>query len=133
MHFGDSSSADARQLLARQQIHDSARPKGCSHSYQTGNIVSHCADDVGVPAQRVSTHRGPHIFGAFRRNNRNQLSFIRNIERIEAQQLTDSPHLLTNRNSFFFHLDTHSGLPGNLVERRGKPAARGIPKTSNAA
>ncbi len=67
-------------------------------------------DDRGLRAARIAPHGGQHVIGVLRRDDRDQLSFVRDIKRIETQQFTGAADLLAHWNAVLLDLDAHSRL-----------------------
>ena len=64
--------------------------------------------------------------GGFRRDNRDQLSFVRDIERIEPQKFTGAAHFFAHWNAFSSISMLTPRLRGDFVQSAGEAAARGV-------
>ena len=58
-----SGSANTRQLLATQPVHDASATEGGGHLDKMMRILMHRPDDRGIRSQRVGAHRGQQPFG----------------------------------------------------------------------
>ena len=64
--------------------------------------------------------------GIFRRNDADELAFVREVERIQTEDLAEAFDLAANRRAVFVDLDADLRRFGDFVQDCGEPAARGI-------
>src|ERR1700679_2845954 len=101
------ASADPRQRIVCEHVHDPGSPQGSAHREQAGVLASDFAYPACAPSQWMSLHCIQQALGIFRSADREKLPLIRNVKRIEPQQLAGSAHLVTQGNSLFFQLDAN--------------------------
>ncbi len=63
--------------------------------------------------------------GVLGRHDRDELAFVGDVERIEAEQLAGAAHLGLQRDRRLVERDAHAGGRRDLVQRAREPAARG--------
>jgi hypothetical protein len=59
-------------------------------------------------------------------HNRDEHSFVRNLERIQAEKVRDRARFLRDGNFGFRELDSPGGAMDRLIQHRGNTASRGI-------
>src|SRR5215471_9650168 len=84
---------------------------------------AHRTDNAGLSAEFMRTHGGYHLLNVFRRDDRGQLAFIRDIQRIQPQQFTCAPDFIPNGDCPLLNLDTDLSLLCDLIQSAGQPAA----------
>src|SRR3974390_463581 len=62
------------------------------------------------------------------RNNRDELSFISDVQRVESEHLACPADFLAYGNRAFIKLHPHLGTRGNLIERARKAAPGWVPQ-----
>ncbi len=111
-------SADARQLLTAQPVHHTATAEAGFHLHESVGVLDHLADDRCLPALRMRAHRGKQCVGVFGGADRDQLAFIGDVERIEAEQFACRFDCRLHRNRGFIQMDADAGLMGDFVDTR---------------
>ncbi len=77
-------------------------------------------------AERMGPHGRDQPIGEFRRDDRHELAFVGDVERIEAEKLAGGGDFGAHRDRVLRDRKADAGLMRELVQRRRKAAARGI-------
>ena len=80
--------ADARQLFAHLHVNDALAANACVGDHHARVLLYDLTDDSGLLAHRVLAHGGNQGFRHKLWHNRQELAFICDIERIEAEKHT---------------------------------------------
>src|SRR5689334_13770000 len=88
-------------------------------------------DDRSIFSQRMLLHAPKYAIGAVVLYHGDQLSFVRNVERIKAQQLTSALHRLAYWDRFLNKVHSDARTAGNLIQSRRNSAPGWIAKTAN--
>ena len=84
------------------------------------------ADQAGLSSKRVRLQGGEDGLRLFLRYDGNQLSFIGNIEWVEAEEFAGGPDAFMDRSACFIDLKTKIASPGQLDQRGCKAPAGGV-------
>ena len=84
------------------------------------------ADDCAVLAERMRRDGGARRLRDGGRHDGDDLAFVGEIERIEAEDFAKSLHLVAHGCPVLLDLDADAGGLGDLVEHRREPAARRV-------
>ena len=98
-------------------------PAGCSAT----SPMMHASSPPGVRSQRIESG-----VGGFGRDDREELAFVGDVQRIESQQLAGAAHGIAHRNLLFEKHDAQAAIASQFVQRGGDTAARGIAHPANA-
>ena len=69
-------SADARELLAGENVHDSGAADAGFHQHDAGRVGGDFADERGFDAERVGAHGGENFVCVVAGNDRDELAFV---------------------------------------------------------
>ena len=89
-------------------------------------VGDHGADDGRVLPERVGAHGGEQGLGVPRRADGEELALVGDVERVDAEQLAGGGDLAAHGDGRFLQAHAGAALVGDLVERGGEAAARGI-------
>jgi hypothetical protein len=87
------------------------------------------ADNRGGLAEWVRLHRCQNTIGLGGRKNREEFTFIGDIERIETEDLAGSLDFFANGNLRFIEQHAHPGRLGNFAQCAGNASTVGSRKT----
>src|SRR5581483_3117365 len=119
------------QLFARKHIHHAIATYTRLHRDTAGMLGDNFANDGGFLAKRVFAHDRQHKFGILRPHKGDELAFVGDVERVEAEDFTSAFDGFVNRNVSFLEADAHARLPGDFIESAGDTAASGIAEDVN--
>ena len=108
-------SANPRKLLAGEHVHHAGATDARLHQDIAGMIGGNFADNGGRLAERVRVHRSKNAIGVSGRKNREEFTFVGNIERIETENFACSLHVFADRN---FALHRAASPPSPPVQFR---------------
>src|SRR5215469_12470907 len=94
-------STDPGQLLAEQGIDDARAPDLGFHKHHAGVVRDDLPDDARILPERVLTHAIDYCISKIVRCDGNQLAFIGDVKRIEAENLTSATHRVVDGNFGF--------------------------------
>src|SRR5438552_2939040 len=92
-------STDSRKLFAGKHVDDTGAADACFHHDKTGMIARDFTDDGGVLTKAMRFHGAQDEIDILRGDNGEKLSFVRNIKRIEAENLAGAFHFFADRNA----------------------------------
>ena len=124
-------SANPRKLLAGKHVHDAGAPNAGLHQDIARMIGGDFADNGGLLAKRVRTHRSKNATRVGSRKNREEFTFIGDIKRIETENLACSLDFFADRNFGFIEQHPHPRRLCNFAQRAGDASAGGIPQDVN--
>src|SRR4029434_1534861 len=90
-------STDPRQRLAERQIEDAIAAHRGSQNDHAGMLGGDAPDAAGTAAEWISAHRFQHALAALLGNEGDQLSLVRDQQRIEAEDLARAAHGVAHR------------------------------------
>ena len=102
------------------------------HDHRARGSFAHFADRDRTSAGRVRAHRRQHSIGVGGRDHRNQLAFVRQIQRIEPEDFAGALHFLAQRQRRFADADADVGRVSEFVQHAGDAAAGGVAHTVDA-
>src|SRR6266540_2800862 len=85
-------STDSRKLLAGKHVNDTGAADARFHHDKTGMIARDFANHGGLLTKRMRFHSAEDKIDILRGDNGEKLSFVRNIKRIEAENLAGAFH-----------------------------------------
>ena len=121
-----AASANPRQLLPGQPVHVAPATEGGFHLDKVVGVFDHLADDGRVLSLGVGAHGGQHAFGGFSGAEAHQLTFVGDVERVQAEDFAGGADRFAHRQAAFFDHQSDAGLAGNFVQRGGQAAAGGV-------
>src|SRR5215471_13580718 len=119
-------STDPGQLLAEQGIDDARAPDLGFHKHHAGVVRDDLPDDARILPERVLTHAIDYCISKIVRCDGNQLAFIGDVKRIEAEYITRATHRVVDGNFGFTQAHADLGARSNFVQDRGDSASGGI-------
>src|SRR5512143_2284749 len=87
----DGKSADPRELLPLEHVDHASAPDGGFEQNHAGRRIRNLSDDGRMPPVLLFPHGCNERFGGCTVDDRDQNAFVRNIERIEAQEAAGAP------------------------------------------
>jgi len=99
------------------------------HSFR---FRQHFTHDRRILAERMRLQRPQCRTGLLLRHDCHELAFVRDLERLETQDLTRAAYRFADWNALFVQYDRKARAGGDLVQRAGHAAARGILDYSRA-
>jgi len=117
---------DAGKLFAGKHVHHSCAADTRVHHHETGMIGANFADDRRAFSKRMCAHGGKNPVRFAGWNDRESLSFVRHVKRIESENFTGAFHISADRDPRF--VEQHPDLRGftDFAQSAGDPAARWI-------
>src|SRR5271165_1179836 len=123
---------DARQRIADKHVYDPAAAISRGYQYGAGRFGSNLAnDDRILSAFRPIQHVQSGV-SVFRRNHGEKLTFVGNVQWVQAQQFARAANLVAHWNLFLRQHDAQAAVAGKLIERRGDASAGGIAHPANS-
>ena len=98
-------------------VRPSTRPAGSE---------SHVADDRRRHANRVLAQGRERFIGLLRRHERDELTFVGDVQRVDAEDLAGAHDLGPHGHPVLDDRHAELGRQGDLVEHRGDPTTRGV-------
>ena len=95
-------------------------------------LAPHLADHSPPLAARRRAQRGQRRVRELRRDHRQELPFVGDVQRIETQQFAGAAHLVAHRHVVLVEDDAEPAVARQLVERGGDAAARRIAHPAHA-
>src|SRR5271166_6489313 len=134
-------SADSRQLIAGEHVDDALAAERCLHRYHAGRFARDLADDGCIAAGGLGPHRRQHPVRIGGRHDRDELSLVGEVERVEPEDLADATHRLLDRQVAFADPDADANsfstvaTPPRVASRRQRIAGQAcsIADTSSAS
>ena len=81
-----------------EPVDDAAAAEARVHLDEVVRIGDHLADDRGVASERMRAHRREQPVGVLGAADRDELAFVGDVERVEAQELAGGSDLRPHRN-----------------------------------
>src|SRR6516165_4118896 len=125
-------SANTRQRIANEHVDDSAATIACGHQHGAARLLANFADDASLGPAGPGVKRLQRRVSKFGSYDRQELPFIRDVQRIETQQLTGSAHGVVNGKAVFKQNDAQPTIPGEFIERGGYATTSWITHPANA-
>src|SRR5208282_229539 len=91
------------------------------------------ANDLRFRSQGMTSYRLQHRLGRLGRHDCDQLAFVGDIERIQAEQLARTSDLFVNRQRAFLQFDPNLRTLRDFVQRAGDSASRRVAHAANVA
>ena len=113
-------------------VDDAPAAERSDHLHEPTLVGDRLADDRGVAAERMSLHRRERSRGAIGRNDCDQLAFVRDIERIEAQEFAGCGHFGLDWDRLFVDLESLRWT-GEQLRSASRQARRGSGRALPAA
>jgi len=116
-------SADTRELLAPEHVHQPVSPDPGSQENAARIIGYHFPDSSGIPSERMRLHGREHRARALRGDHDEHFPFVCHVERVEPQDFARPGDIFAHRDYFFEKAD-----PGRMFAirlRRRRSAAVG--------
>lgn len=124
--LGVTCSTHPRQLFARQPIDNSSATETGRHLHKLV-IVSYRLSNIScIAPERMRLHGCKHSIGRIRRDDRNELALVSDMDRIKPKEFAGRRNRRLHRNGGFLQTEAEARLMRNLVERGGKAATRGV-------
>src|SRR5215472_14713906 len=86
------------ELLSEHHVQNAGPTNLSFHQHHTGVIGHNLTDDDRSGTQRMLVHLANHVVRRFSRDDRHQLAFVGDIERIEAEYFASALNRLAHRN-----------------------------------
>ena len=122
-HGALAASADSRKLLAVRGFDDARAADFGLHYHMPQPLWCDLSDYGGVASQRMLPHDGEELSGLVERAKGDELSFVRDVERVEAQQVARGPDLGPDGYSGGVKADADFGGVSDFVECCCGPAS----------
>ena len=124
-------SADARQLLAAGHVQNPACANCAFQKDHRRTFIRHFANRTGTNANWICAQDLQRALRIFRRNERGNPAFARDLKRIESENFARGVNVFANRNSFFLDQQSPVRRLGDFVQRARQTAARQIAQAMN--
>ena len=122
----------SRQLVADQHVDDALPAEHRAHHDLSWPAIDDATDEAGAGAEVMGAHGGKRRLGLRPGRYRDEPAFVREIQRIEAEDLAEALDRFADRHAGFVDLDAASGGFGDLVEHRRDTAARCVAHEARA-
>src|SRR6266571_4093373 len=86
--------ANTRELLPRQHVHDPAPAHAGLQDHESVGILHDLADHPRLARLRPLAHAVEESWSVLTRDDGQELPFVGDIQRVQAQELADAPHRL---------------------------------------
>src|SRR5690606_9056177 len=104
------ASADARELLAGEHLDRTQAPAPAALEYFARMVIGDAADDGGVGTERIRAHDGERLVRAIACDHCDELAFVGDVERVEAEDLAGAAYLVEH--GYGGLVDGHADVPG---------------------
>ena len=104
----------------REPVHHAVSAEPGLHLDESVGVGDDLADDRGVAAERVGAHRGEKAPGIALFADGDELAFVGDVERIEAEKLAGREHIRLERDRALGKPHADARLLRDFVERRAR-------------
>src|SRR5277367_4822910 len=123
---------NSRQRIADEHINDAAAAVTSSDQYRPSRLLADFSDDLSVVPARRQGQGVDRSVSVLWGHDGEKLAFIRDVERVQPQQLTGSPDRIPHRNLIFKQKHSQTAIARKFVEGGRSASAGGIPHPADA-